>query len=158
LRARVGGAASFGTTPAIGPSFITAIGLGRAWWSFDAEFRADLPTEATLDGYDVKGSYTAGGGVACLVAGIPYLCGSLWLGALRGEIAGGSPPAQETFHMLMGPRVGAAIHLTPWLDADGYVELLYAPTRTTLRVGGNDVSTLGGTSGSLGLGMVGRFP
>jgi hypothetical protein len=82
----------------------------------------------------------------------------LSLGAIQGEVHGGTPLRHSTFHALFGPRVGLSLRLGRALSFVGHVEGAYALTTTTLRASGAELWTTPSFSGLIALGISGRRP
>jgi hypothetical protein len=156
LTAAVTGALGIAPTPTVG--LLVGAGLADRWWSASAEFRADLPASRVIGSQEARTSFTGGNLVPCAHIGGGYACAVLSLGAIRGEVVGSSPSSHSTFHLMIGPRVGLSIPLARWLSLDGHVEASLAPTRTTLRVAGDDLWATSTMSGLVGIGLLGRFP
>jgi hypothetical protein len=161
-RARLGAAAALAVGPALAqPSLYGGVGLGRSWWSIDAEARADVPVSAHDDathGYDVEAGFVGGGLVPCSHFGVAFGCVGVWMGVLRTSIAGGDPPSQTSFFLSFGPRLGVSVPVVADLEIEGHVDGLYSPTAVEPHVAGAKIWGTSPVSASLGLGVLERFP
>lgn len=157
-RVRVGFLGTIGAEP--GPSIAGRVGfgVGHRVWSVDAEFRADLPREATNGDKRETSGLLLGAVVPCLRRGVLEACAVVAVGALRSDVSAGSPPTVTTLHAATGPRVSAVLPLGAMLALVLSAEALFILTPTTVRVDGVDVWSPPVVSGGLGAALEVRFP
>lgn len=157
-RVRAGVLGTVGAEP--GPSLAAraGFGIGHGVGSIDAEFRGDLPREATNGDKRATSGLLLGALVPCLRGGLFEACAVVALGALRSEVSAGSPPTVTTLHVAAGPRAAAVLPLGTMLALVLDVEALFALTRTTVRVDGVDVWSPPVVSAGLGAALEVRFP
>lgn len=157
-RVRAGFLGTIGAEP--GPSLAAraGFGVGHRAWTLDAEFRGDLPRDATGGDKRATSGLLLGALVPCLRRSVLEVCAVVAIGALRTEVSSGSPPTVTTLHAAAGPRVGAVLPLggifALVLDAEGLVSL----TRTSVRVDGVEVWSPPPVSAGLGAALEVRFP
>ena len=157
-RVRAGVLGTLGAEP--GPSIAGRAGVGIAHrvWSVDAEFRADLPREATNGDKRATSGLLLGALVPCLRKGILEACAVVAIGTLRSDVSSGSPPTVTTLHVAAGPRASAVLPLGTMLALVLDVEALFPLTQTTVRIDGVDVWSPPVASGGLGAALEVRFP
>lgn len=155
---RAGFMGTIGAEP--GPSLAAraGFGLGHRAWTVDAEFRGDLPREASSGDKRATSGLLLGALVPCLRRSVLEVCAVVAIGALRTEVSSGSPPTVTTVHAASGPRVGAVLPLGSIFALVLDAEALFALTRTTVRVDGVDVWSPPAVSASLGAAIEVRFP
>src|SRR6202022_742258 len=110
-RVRAGFLGTIGAEPGPSVAARAGVGVGHRMWSVDAEFRGDLPREATNGDKRATSGLLLGAMVPCLRRGKFDACAVVAIGALRSEVSAGSPPALTTLHVAAGPRASAVLPL-----------------------------------------------
>jgi hypothetical protein len=151
---------SAGMAPSASAGFDAFAQLRLGLASVAVEFRFDAPTsESAAGGGRVQGSLLAGGIAPCVHLGPTFGCAVVLLGTLRGrgeDVT--SPESQSTLLAATGPRLGVQMPLNRVFEFRVYGETLGNLQRATLYLNNLVAWHAPVLSGTLGIGVVARFP
>jgi len=129
-------------------------------WSFDGEARFDLESGASHTSGGAKSSLVLGELAGCRHVGVLGLCAVVDAGSFRGQVpeTARGPRAQASFYAAVGPRLGLEIPAFAGFALAAHADVAGVLTRTTIRVGDDELWTTPPVFFSLGVGFVRSFP
>ncbi len=159
LRLGLGTHVALGNAPAPSLGLNAGVGGRTGAFSLGVEGRSDLPASTSSANGKVSAQLLAASLLPCLHRGLLAACGVASAGVVLGEGQGGTAPTRGSSPWLgLGARLGIEVPLGDWLFVRVHGELLAAPLRTTLRIGGIDAWTSPVVNAGIGAGLGAFFP
>jgi hypothetical protein len=159
LRFGAGSALSVGAAPSLAVGFGAFVGVQWPRASLSLEGRLDVPASRVVRTGTVEGSLILGALVPCVHLGPALGCAVLAAGGLRGTGSGVDRPRTDTtFFAAVGPRLALEYPVATPLAFRAWIDGLATVTRTSLSLDGAEAWRTPPVAGTLGAGLVVRFP
>jgi hypothetical protein len=151
---------STGSTPSVAPGLAAWGRLQAGHFSAGVEVVADLPSSASPPQGGTVSSWLVAAGLApCLHLGPVFACGVGELGGLHASGAGVSNSLSGSgLFAAVGPRVGIEVPITTRISLRLRADVLVDLSRATVMLDGTKAWQVSPASGTLGGGIVVRFP
>ena len=158
LDAVAGTSGNVGETVAPTLGFFAGVGLRSEHWSISLEGRADLPRSRSVGGGSIEAGPLAATLAPCVRRGMFGGCALASFEALRGAGHDLSNATQATsLFFTVGARALVEIPLQDSLAVRVHADVTSSLTRTSLKVGGNEVWTSPPITVAIGLAAVVKF-